>query len=110
MENPKFQIYKSSNKKFYFRLRAGNGQVILQSQGYKSKPAAKNGINSVRRNGTSVKNFVINQSRNKKRYFNLVSGNKEIIGSSQMYTRLTNCKAGIAAVKKNAKAPVEDLA
>lgn len=109
MKNPKFQIYKSSNKKFYFRLKAGNGQVILQSQGYGSKAGCKNGIKSVGKNGRSIKNFDIKQAKNGKFYFNLISGNKEVIGSSQMYMNKKNLKAGIDSVKRNATKPVEDL-
>lgn len=109
MQNPKFQIYKSSSKKFYFRLRAGNGQIILQSQGYSSKPSCQNGIKSVGKNGKSVKNFILNQAKNGKYYFNLVSGNKEIIGTSQMYASKKNCKFGIDSVKRNSSKPVEDL-
>ena len=109
MKNPKFQIYKSPNKKFYFRLRAGNGQTVLQSQGYSSKASCTNGIKSVGRNGRSVKNFVINQAKNGKYYFNLFSGNKEVIGTSQMYKSMKSCKSGIDSIKRNSRKPVEDL-
>jgi hypothetical protein len=42
--NPKFEIFKDKNKEFRFRLKAPNGEVILQSEGYKSKDAAKDTI------------------------------------------------------------------
>jgi uncharacterized protein YegP (UPF0339 family) len=38
IKNMKFEIYQSEiNKEFYFRLKAGNGLVVLGSEGYKSK-------------------------------------------------------------------------
>lgn len=44
---PKFQIYKDAANKYRFRLYASNGQKILASEGYESKSACKNGIESV---------------------------------------------------------------
>ena len=50
MENPKFQIFKStSNLQYYFRLRAKNGEIILGSEGYTTKVNCQNGIGSVQR-------------------------------------------------------------
>jgi uncharacterized protein len=109
VRNPKYEVYQGSNKKYYFRLKSGNGQIILQSQGYKTKAGATAGITSVKKNARSVKNFVIKQSKNGKHYFNLVAGNKEIVGSSQMYTEKRGCNNGIASVKKNASSKTEDL-
>ena len=41
----KFELFQSEkNGKYYFRLVAANNQIILTSQGYKSKTAANNGI------------------------------------------------------------------
>ena len=46
----KFVISKRSNGDFQFNLKAGNGQVILASQGYADKAGCKNGIESVKKN------------------------------------------------------------
>jgi uncharacterized protein YegP (UPF0339 family) len=48
--NPKFEIYKDKKGEFRFRLKAGNGQIILASEGYKDKAGCKNGIKSVAKN------------------------------------------------------------
>ncbi len=40
--------------------------------------------------------------------FNLKASNGQIIATSQVYKSLDSCKAGIASVKKNCGAPVED--
>ena len=37
----KFELNQSSNGKFYFNLKAGNGQIILSSQMYDSKAGAR---------------------------------------------------------------------
>ena len=40
----KFELKVSSNGKYHFNLKAGNGQIILSSEMYESKSAAENGI------------------------------------------------------------------
>lgn len=42
-----FEIFKGSDEHFYFRLKAPNGEIIAQSQGYASKQGAEKGISSV---------------------------------------------------------------
>lgn len=46
----KFEIYKDSQGEFRWRLRAANGEVIANGEGYTSKAGCKNGIESVREN------------------------------------------------------------
>lgn len=47
---PKYEVYEDKAGKFRFRLIAKNGQVILASQGYKSKDGCLGGIESVKKN------------------------------------------------------------
>ncbi len=108
MPNNKYQTYKDKGGKFRFRLLAGNSQVILSSEGYNSKAACMNGIDSVKRNATNKNNFTIKQAKSGKHHFNLVASNKEIIGSSQMYASRATAHKGIASVIRNAKSPIED--
>jgi len=50
MVDPKFEINKSSNDKFYFNLRSkGNSKIIATSEMYESKQGCKNGIAAVKR-------------------------------------------------------------
>lgn len=49
-KNPKFNIKEGADGKFYFNLTAGNGEIILQSQGYTTKDSAENGVESVKKN------------------------------------------------------------
>lgn len=46
----KFELYTDKGGHWRFNLKASNGQVIASSEGYNSKDAAKNGIESVRKN------------------------------------------------------------
>ncbi len=48
--NPKFEMYEDKGGEFRFRLKARNGQIIATSEGYTTKAACENGIESVRKN------------------------------------------------------------
>lgn len=106
----KFEITSRKNGEFQFNLKATNGQVILTSQGYKTKASCLNGVESVKKNSQDDKRFEVKTSTNGKPYFNLMATNGQVIGSSQMYASETNMKNGIASVKRNAaEADIVDL-
>jgi uncharacterized protein YegP (UPF0339 family) len=46
----KFEVYKGKRGDFRFRLKAANGKVICDGQGYKSKDACMKGIESIKKN------------------------------------------------------------
>lgn len=46
----KFEVYKDKRGEYRFRLKAGNGEVIAVGEGYSSKQACLNGIESVKKN------------------------------------------------------------
>ena len=103
----KFVVTLRKNGEFQFNLKATNGQVILTSEGYKTKAACLNGIESVKKNSQVDERFEIKTAKNGKPYFNLKATNGQAIGASQMYASEATMKNGIASVKKNApEAPV----
>jgi uncharacterized protein YegP (UPF0339 family) len=110
MENPKFQIFKSTyNYQYYFRLKARNGEIILSSEGYVNKQGCINGIASVKVNAPYDNRYERKDSYNNYT-FNLKSANGEIIGRSENYTSRAARENGIDAVKRDAPgAPTEDL-
>jgi len=97
-----FLITKRANGEFQFVLKAGNGQVILASEGYTTKTACENGIESVRKNSQDDARFDRLESKNGKPYFNLKATNGQIIGNSEMYESVAARENGIESVKKNA--------
>jgi len=105
----KFVISKDNAGEFRFNLKAGNGEVILRSEGYKAKASCTNGIESVRTNSQDDSKYDRKTSSNGSPYFNLKAGNGEIIGTSEMYSSTQGMETGIASVKNNApSATVED--
>lgn len=98
----KFVITTRKNGEFQFNLKATNGQVILTSEGYTTKTACLNGVESVKKNAANEARYEIKEAKNGKPYFNLKSTNGQVIGASQMYASEATMKAGIASVMKNA--------
>ena len=98
----KFVVSTRKNGEFQFNLKAGNGQVILASEGYSSKSACMNGIDSVQKNSQDEKRFEKLTAKNGKPYFNLKSTNGEIIGTSEMYEGESARDNGVESVMKNA--------
>ncbi|PQJ78975.1 YegP family protein [Polaribacter porphyrae] len=106
----KFEIYKDKTDEFRFRLKAGNGQNILASEGYSGKSGCTNGIESVKENAPNDSRYERLTSKGGDPYFTLKASNGQVIGTSEMYSSTTAMENGIASVKNNAlNASVEDL-
>ena len=99
----KFELYNDKAGGFRFRLKAANGQIILSSQGYKSKSGCLNGIESVRTNASIDNHFAKTETKSGKYAFNLVAGNKQVIGTSQQYKTTASRDKGIHSVMNNAQ-------
>ena len=105
----KFEIKKSTNGKYHFNLKAGNGQIILSSEMYETKAACENGIESVKKNAAEEKRYEKRESKKGEPYFILKAGNGQEIGRSEMYSSDSACDNGIESVTKNAPdAAVDD--
>lgn len=52
--HPKFEMYADKAGEFRFRLKAKNGKIIAVSEGYTTKAACENGIDSVRKNADTA--------------------------------------------------------
>lgn len=98
----KFIITTRKNGEIQFSLQASNGQVILSSEGYTTKAACMNGVESVKKNAAIETRFDKLVSKNNKYYFNLKASNGQIIGTSEMYESETSRDNGISSVMKNA--------
>jgi len=98
----KFVISKRKNGEFQFNLKAGNGQVILTSEGYGDKAGCRNGIASVKTNSQDDARFERKTAANGRFFFNLKAGNGQVIGTSEMYESDAGRDNGIASVKTNA--------
>ena len=98
----KFVISQRKNGEYQFNLKAGNGQVILTSEGYTTLAACKNGIESVKKNSQEDARFERKEAKDGSPFFNLKATNGQVIGKSEMYSSAAACENGIESVKKNA--------
>ena len=98
----KFECYKDKAGEYRFRLKAGNGETILSSEGYKSKASCTNGIESVKKNCTNPDCFEMKETESGKFHFNLKSTNGQIIGTSQLYESAGGCDNGMSSVARTA--------
>lgn len=107
----KFEVYKSGKKdEFRFRLKADNGQTILSSEGYNTKAACMNGIESVKKNSADAKRINKTVTPTGMFRFALTAANNQIIGTSQNYKSESGRNNGIESVKRNAgKAEIKEV-
>ena len=106
----KFEVTKNAKGSFHFHLKAANGEIILTSQMYKTKEAADQGIDSVKKHAVKDTNYERKTAKDGSPFFHLKAANHEIIGNSEMYKSVASMENGIASVTKNAPdARVVDL-
>ena len=98
----KFECYKDKAGEYRFRLKAGNGEIILTSEGYSSKAACTNGLESVQKNCANPDRFDKKQADSGKFRFNLKASNGQVIGTSQSYSSESGCDNGIKSVANSA--------
>ncbi|SHL36306.1 hypothetical protein SAMN05444360_101274 [Chryseobacterium carnipullorum] len=98
----KFVITKRVNSEYQFNLKAGNGEIILTSEGYVQKASCLKGIESVKINSQEDSRYDRRVAKNEKDYFVLKARNGEIIGKSQYYSSKPSMEVGISSVKTNA--------
>lgn len=97
----KFVLSTRKNGDHQFVLKAGNGQIILTSQGYSGKVAALDGIESVKNNARDS-SFERLTAKDGSPYFTLKAGNGQVIGASEMYKSVASRENGVASVIKHA--------
>ena len=97
----KFVIKKTVKGEWMFNLKAVNGQIILTSEGYTTKAACDNGIESVRKNSPEDDRYERKTAKDGSPYFNLKASNGQVIGKSEMYSSTAAMENGIKSVKEN---------
>ena len=98
----KFEIFVGTDKQYYFRLKAPNGEIIGWSEGYTQKHNAKNGTESVRTNSQVDSRFTIFLGNDDQYYFNLKSVSGAIILQSEGYKTRQGATNGEDSVSKYA--------
>jgi uncharacterized protein YegP (UPF0339 family) len=98
----KFELRKSLNGQYHFKLKAPNREPLLSSEMYNSKSGAENGIEPVKKNAQLDGRYERKISASWLPYFALKAANDEPIGTSEMYSSTIARDTGIESVKLNA--------
>ena len=102
MNNGHFEIKLDKAGEYRFNLLAGNGQVILSSEGYTRKEGCLKGVESVRRHSAEDRFFERCIGAQGTYHFNLKAANGEVVGTSQQYADLSGMENGIRSVRLHA--------
>jgi len=94
----RFVVSETTDGQYYFVLRAGNGEIVLQSESYTTEPNALNGTFSVANNGTDKGNYEILKSHDGGFYFNLMASNGQVIATSEVYDQQWNAERAVEAI------------
>jgi uncharacterized protein YegP (UPF0339 family) len=94
----RFEVFEGANGKWYFNLHAGNGEIVLSSQGYSSEAAALNGCFSVVDYGVTEARYLVNKASNGGYYLNLTAANGQIIATSEVYNSKYNAERARDAI------------
>jgi hypothetical protein len=95
-----FELFTGKDSQTYFRLRAKNGEIVLQSEGYSSKEAAEAGIESVTTNGIEAGAYRVLEAKNGQHYFHIKAVNGETVARGEMYASKSNAERGVEAVRE----------
>ncbi len=96
-----FTLFNGKDDQFYFNLKAGNNEIILQSEGYKTKQNALGGIKSIQENCIDKSHYEMKKTKNGKPFFVLKAANGETIGKSEEYNSNQAMENGIDSVCTN---------
>ncbi len=94
-----FETFQAIDGQYYFHLMAGNGQNVLRSEGYSAAAGANGGVDAVLVAGLDKHAFDVKQAKDGQWYFNLVAGNNEGIGTSELYASKSNATRGVSTVR-----------
>lgn len=92
----RIQDFRGIDKQYYFHVRAGNGEIVLQSEGYVSHTGALSGEASVRANGAIASRYHVVEAADGQYYFVVKAGNGAVIARGETYASRSNAVRGVA--------------
>lgn len=96
----RFETVEGSDGKTYVHLRAANGQIVLQTQGYASKSAAEKGVAAIEAAAVQADRFEVFEGADGQHTFRLTATSGEILGRGEMYATKSNAFRGAARVRE----------
>lgn len=93
----RFETFVGVDGQRYFRVRAGNGAIVLASEGYTSKAGLEGGIASVRAHGVDPTRFEIEETETGA-WLRLRAANGEIVARGEAYASRANAERAIGSL------------
>ena len=115
-------VIKTTATGVKFSLKAGNGEIIADSEVYASEASCKAGIASVQKNApiAGIENqtvegyetlkhpkFEVYLDKKGEYRFRLKATNGQVIATGEGYKAIAGCLNGIESIKKNADSKIE---
>jgi uncharacterized protein YegP (UPF0339 family) len=97
-----FEIEKSENDQYFFRLRSSSETILLTSETYTVKASAKTAIASVKENAPADLRYERKESSDNRYFFVLKARNGETLGRSPLHGTIAGRDAAVATTKKEA--------
>jgi uncharacterized protein YegP (UPF0339 family) len=94
----KFITFRGEDNQYYFHVRAANGEIVLQSEGYAAPGGMQNAIDSVRENAKVKARFEVLPAADGQYYFHLLAGNGAIIARGQTYASKSNASRAVTGL------------
>jgi len=110
-------VVRATKTGFVFNLKAGNGEVIANSEVYSTEAACMKGVDSVRRNSAAANledqtaegfekavnpKFEVYVDKAGEYRFRLKARNGEVIAVGEGYKSKASCLNGIDSIRRNA--------
>lgn len=93
----KVDLWKSTDGQWRFHVVAGNGRILLTSEGYTSRTGALNGVLSTLDNGVDPAQYALNKTASGKYNLHLFAANHESIGFTETYASKSNATRAITS-------------
>ena len=92
----RFEVFTGEDRQSYFRLRAGNGEIVLGSEGYASASNAKRAIETVIANGRDEASFEIFPAYEGAWGVRLKAANGHTVARGETYASESNAERAVA--------------
>lgn len=95
----RFELFAGEDGKSYFRVRAGNGEIVLGSQAYATRQGAQKGIASVVANGVDASAYQVFEAADGEWGVRLVAKNGEVVARGELYASKSNATRAVTRLR-----------
>ncbi len=95
----KYEVYPEAGL-FKFRLKASNGEILLVSNGYKSREGAIGGINTLKNAMPAGKATIVTDKKGFSQFRISTANDARVIITGEFYNSLSSCQSALASAEK----------